>query len=321
MIIKRFTKEYAQEARALARANYEEERMYVPALPADIEIPPAESLPENDLGVVALSNDRVVGFIAAYGPWEGMLDTYDELGVFSPVHCHGAVKENRSRIYQDMYAYMGDVLYKRNILGLGIALYAHDTDAKNAFFEYGFGMRCKDRIRPVSDKIPIRNRDMIEAGTLSFEELELKEFRLLTGYREKLKDHLKESPCFMQVSKEDHAKFIQRVLKGDRRTFIAKVNGEIAAYIDIADSAETFVSDHPKMANIQGAYCDPSYRGMGIYSDLLAYVNSKMDEEGFVYLGVDHESYNPAANRFWPKYFAEYTNSVTRKVENWSVGK
>ena len=56
----------------------------------------------------------------------------------------------------------------------------------------------------------------------------------------------------MQVSTEDHVKFISRVLKGDRRTFVAKIDGEIAAFIDIADSAETFVTYHPKMINIQG---------------------------------------------------------------------
>ena len=100
-------------------------------------------------------------------------------------------KVEASRIYQDMYEYLGSVLYKKNILGLGIALYAHDTEAK-------------------------------------------------------------EAPCFMQVSTEDHVKFISRVLKGDRRTFVAKIDGEIAAFIDIADSAETFVTYHPKMINIQG---------------------------------------------------------------------
>lgn len=50
-------------------------------------------------------------------------------------------------------------------------------------------------------------------------------------------------------------------------------------------------------------------------------MNGQMAKEGYIYLGVDHESYNPTANRFWPKYFEEYTNSVTRKLENWSVGK
>lgn len=39
--------------------------------------------------------------------------------------------------------------------------------------------------------------------------------------------------------------------------------------------------------------------------------------EGFMYLGVDFESYNPTANRFWAKYFMEYINSVTRRIELW----
>ena len=38
---------------------------------------------------------------------------------------------------------------------------------------------------------------------------------------------------------------------------------------------------------------------------------------GFEYLGVDYESYNPTANRFWAKHFMEYTNSVTRRIELW----
>ena len=48
-----------------------------------------------------------------------------------------------------------------------------------------------------------------------------------------------------------------------------------------------------------------------------AFVVTVLKEEGFEYLGVDFESYNPTANRFWNKYFAEYTNSVTRRIELW----
>lgn len=56
---------------------------------------------------------------------------------------------------------------------------------------------------------------------------------------------------------------------------------------------------------------------MKIYEDLLSYVVKVLKEEGFEYIGVDFESYNPTANRFWGKYFREYTNSVTRKIELW----
>ena len=117
-------------------------------------------------------------------------------------------KVEAGRIYQDMYEYLGSVLYKKNILGLGIALYAHDTEAKEAFFEYGFGMRCKDQIRLISEEMPIRNNDMIAEGILSFEELELKDFPLLTGYRDMLKDHLLEELQVTQPTLSHHMKVL-----------------------------------------------------------------------------------------------------------------
>ena len=72
------------------------------------------------------------------------------------------------------------------------------------------------------------------------------------------------------------------------------------------------------MKNLQGAYCKPEYRGLKIIDDLLVYVSILLKSEGIEYIGVDYESYNPAANRFWTKHFMEYTNSLTRKIELWS---
>ena len=76
-----------------------------------------------------------------------------------------------------------------------------------------------------------------------------------------------------------------------------------------------------KKGNLKGAYCKPEFRGMKIIDDLLLYVLATLKSERFEYLGVDFESYNPTANRFWGKHFAEYTNSVTRKIELWSKSK
>ncbi len=71
------------------------------------------------------------------------------------------------------------------------------------------------------------------------------------------------------------------------------------------------------MLNIQGAYCIPSYRGQGIMDDLLAYVKKVLKNEGIVYLGVDHESYNPTAAHYWKKHFKPYTASLIRYLFKW----
>lgn len=60
-----------------------------------------------------------------------------------------------------------------------------------------------------------------------------------------------------------------------------------------------------------------SMRMMKFYDALLPFVANALREEGDQCLGVDFESYNPTANRFWRKHFKEYTNSVTRRVELW----
>ena len=145
----------------------------------------------------------------------------------------------------------------------------------------------------------------------------MEEFPLIGDMRFALHEHLKESPCFMQADAEDYKRWITKGEEGDRRTFVAIKDEKIVAYIDIAEEGENFVTVNPKMRNIQGAYCKPEYRGMKIYDDLLSFVVNALKEEGFEYLGVDFESYNPTANRFWAKHFKEYTNSVTQKIELW----
>lgn len=308
-----FGKEHLEDAKKIAWENYLEERAFVPALPENVVLWDLNYFAENGLGVAALEQGKLIGYLCYFAPWAGAFDTEDSLGTFSPLHANGAVKENRYRIYQDMYEEVSKRLAREKVKGLGISLYAHDEVSKAALFEYGFGMRCKDSIREIGepDMAQIRNKD------LTFEELPVKEFPTIRELRRELNEHLKEAPCFMQADANDFECWITKVEKGDRRTFVAKKDGETIAYLDVAEDAETFITFHPKMRNLQGAYCKPEYRGMKIIDDLLVYVLATLKSEGFEYLGVDYESYNPTANRFWAKHFMEYTNSVTRRIELW----
>jgi len=310
---KPFAFEHIEAAKKIALDNYNEEREYVQELPEAAELWDIGFFVENGYGVVALEEGSVVGYLCFFNPWSGAFDTEDSLGTFSPLHANGAIKKNRYRIYQDMYEYAAMYLASKNIKGLGVCLYAHDEISKNALFEYGFGMRCKDSIQ----KISAFCQNQIQNSDLKFEELKVEDFPLLHEHRHDLHEHLKESPCFMQADADDYKRWITKVDEGDRRTFIAKLGDEIVAYVDIAEEGENFVTVHPKMRNIQGAYCKPEYRGMKIYGDLLTFVAGVLKEEGYEYLGVDFESYNPTANRFWSKHFNEYTNSVTRRIELW----
>jgi len=311
MKIVRFTEDLVRAAEKLALENYAEERACVPELPEVNEAPGLSYFAKNDLGVAAVEDGRLLGYLCFYKPWEGAFDMYDALGTYSPIHAHAAVKENRAVIYQDMFEALAKKLADRDVLAYGIGLYEHDAEGKRAFFEYGFGQRCADHIRSTESLGEMKISD------LEFEELPVERFPEIRELRRALNDHLLESPCFLQCTGEECEGWLEKVEKGDRRTFVAKRGGEVIAYIDVTDEGENYITEVPQMMNICGAYCVPEYRGTGAYRDLLNHLLAVMREEGYTLLGVDNESYNPTANRFWKKYFKPYTCSVVRRIEVW----
>ena len=145
-----FTMEYAAAAELLAMDNYREEREHVSCLPEVREFPSLLELTQNSLGVAAVEDDRLLGFWAYIGPWENEFGSTAQ-GIFSPVHAHGAIKENREDIYRRMYQTLAEKLVQRGIAYHTIAMYAHDSAAVSGLFTYGFGMRCMDAVRALEE--------------------------------------------------------------------------------------------------------------------------------------------------------------------------
>ena len=79
-----FNMNHVASAALLAKANYEEEREYVTYLPKIESIPDLEYFARNGLGVAALEDDRLIGFLCCYEPWENAFDSTAQ-GTFSPI--------------------------------------------------------------------------------------------------------------------------------------------------------------------------------------------------------------------------------------------
>ena len=309
-------KEHLWEAGQLAHENYQEELSKVGALPEVKRFPDLSWFTENALGVAALAGSRLLGFIACCNPWDGAFDS-NARGTFTPVHAHGCVRENRARIYERMYQSMADKLVKQGVLYHGIALYAHDVEAITAYFHNGFGQRCSDAMRRM-ELIP----GITPTEGIVFEELPAGEARQVRKLRRQLKNHMGESCCFMCTSEEEFEVWVQKRENNGNRIFVAKekkegVEGEQLpfAFLEICDEAETFVTELTTVKNICGAFCMPEYRGRQIYQNLINYAVEVLKTEGYQYLGVDYESFNPTAQHFWPKYFEPYTCSVVRRID------
>ena len=88
-----FGKEHVEEAKKIGWENYQEERVFVPALPKDVKIWDLDYFAQNGLGVAALDQGKLAGFLCYFSPWSNAFDTKDSSGTFSPLHANGAVRK------------------------------------------------------------------------------------------------------------------------------------------------------------------------------------------------------------------------------------
>jgi len=155
--------DFLEEAKTLLYENFNEARLTHGILPEDVRLPSVEVLFTNGLGAAAVENGKLIGFLSGFGPWGPVFCTKDTMGVYSPLHAHAAVKENRKRIYQRLYQFAAEKWVRAGAGSHTITLYDPDDDAREAFFEYGFGKRCVDLIRTTGISENLTRRQALSA--------------------------------------------------------------------------------------------------------------------------------------------------------------
>lgn len=310
MKIVNFEEKWLSQAQELFLENYEEERAHVPLLPEMTEWWPLGELTTNGLGVAAVEDDRLVGFLCVCSPFGPVFRTPDVTGVFSPVHAHAARKQNRVKIYRRMYQAAAEKWVAAGASSHVLALFAHDVLAQEAFYMYGFGVRCMDLMRTTVPDVPQQS----EAG-ISYFELPASRCAELHPLRLELSRHLAKSPCFMLDPDDLRESWLRRREEDPPRMFVAEKDGKIQAYLELCREGENMISNQPGILNICGAYCRPECRGTGVAAGVLRHMTETLHAEGVPRLGVDCESINPTALGFWSKHFEAYTHSVVRRID------
>lgn len=308
MRITDFTADHIERAICIAKQNYEEERLAVPALPFVNKLPDLCALADNGLGVTAFDGGEMIGFLCCHRPRENHFGLTK--GTFSPIHAHGAVQHNRVKIYDRLYQSASEKWVAQGILSHAVALYAHDREALGIFFNNGFGNRCVDSIRETD---PIATPAI---GGMTIKQVPIEDAGLVAPLNDGLVAHLRGAPMFMplfqKVNPDDIAASMQ---EGNSYYFAAYEGGRMVAYLKLQPSGENFASDDPSVMNISGAFCLPEYRGRGIYTALLSWLMDWLRGRGCTRCGVDFESFNYTAHGFWLKHFTAYTNSVVRRID------
>ena len=253
MNIINFTEAHAEQAMRLAQAAYDRERAHVPALP-DMQVPDLR-LAKNNLGVAAFDGEEMLGFLCAVGPQKRVFGTTNVKGVWSPAHNHAAVGD-RARVYHRMYQAAAEKWVNAGALSHAVTVYAHDEEAKQAWFEYGFGMRCIDAIKLLDANAAMPEGDFFELPRERAGELQ--------GLLNALIDHLGLSPCFLHYRHKNRAQAAKTFAEPDTRVFAARRERKIVAYMKICNNGESFASRAPDMMNVCGASAWPEVRGTGL---------------------------------------------------------
>lgn len=311
IIFEKFTEKHIDEAVKLALAELENERKFCPDLPhedfSEHLTGVLHWLSTQPFGKAAIIEGKLVGYLIFAGPWNGFFG--EVKGVFSPLggSAFSYDYRNRGRLASMLFSSVAEEFVEQKVFSCALSRYAHDEEVAKSFVLNGFGIRCSDAVREISN-LAISH----SSGNIYFVELPSNEFERVQKLRSGLVKHLSRAPVFCPTDMERYEQWFQ---KDGMRVFAAESDGEIIGFISVDDDAENFITEHDTMKNICGAYFDENYRGKGIAQDLLSFIAETLKAEGATHLGVDCETLNPTALNFWGKYFEPYTYSFARRID------
>lgn len=317
MLFEKLNEKYIEDAVNLAQAQYDRERKYIEALyEKDYKVVLTDLLTEmfkGNYGVVALEKGKLLGYLSF---WAGINGHFGNVkGSFSPLFANGYGGEDRGRLASLLFQHASEEMIKEEILSYGICAYSHDAEVMTSLSMNGFGIRCSDAIRNVDKPLNIQ----VNRG-YSYEEIHYSEASCLLPLKNSLVRHMIKSPTYFPNKEFSEEEFISMCNRRKSRFFVVKDKSDIIGYFEITKDGETFISEEPDVLNICGAYLKEEYRGKNIYQSLLAFVLETLKKDGIKRLGVDCETINPTALRFWNKYFDSYTYGFVRRLDERILG-
>jgi ribosomal protein S18 acetylase RimI-like enzyme len=312
MIFEKLSEKYIEDAVKIAQAQYNMEQKHIEALYEktykDILTASLKDIFKSRYGAVAVEGGKVLGYLSFWGGINGQFGNVK--GSFSPMFANAYEGENRGKIASLLFQHASEEMIKEEFLSYAICAYSHDTEVMTALTMNGFGIRCSDAIRNIDKPLNIQINT-----NYSYEEIHYSKAGSLLSLKNSLARHLRKSPTYLPNEEFSEESFIEMCYKRQSRFFVVKDKSEIIGYFEIKNDGETFITEEPDYLHICGAYLKENYRGKNILQSLLSFVLEILKNDGIKRLGVDCETINPTALRFWGKYFDSYTYSFVRRVD------
>ena len=107
----------------------------------------------------------------------------------------------------------------------------------------------------------------------------------------------------------------QLMIKDIKDVVVAILDEKPIGYMAITTGGENFLTENDEIYSICGAYAKKEYRSLKIANMLLDQIIEICKRDNKTYLGVDCETINPTALRFWGKHFTNYTYFFHRRID------
>ncbi len=309
MLITKFTEKYISAAVELGIQELAREQEKCPVLCLDNVKEKLHNvlreLMEDDLGIAAIEDGKLIAYALFFGPIEGFFGTQD--GAFSPLG--GTAFGENDKLCSKVMATAMDEMVQRGITSLALSRPASDEITGRSLVLNGFGIRCSDAIYDLNMPIEAQDCEGITFG-------ETDDIKEIHDLQVQLCDHLAAAPALFPTPGQFFTDWIDEPF----RCFVARKNGKIIGYIKLGDEGENLLTEVPNMGNINGAFFAKEARGTGAAHGLLKFMCDTLKAEGCTRLGTDYETLNPTALRFWTKHFTPYTYSYHRRFDERIVG-
>ena len=261
----------------------------------------------NGSGFAFYEDNTLAGFISGY-----KIKKYfgSANGVYVPITGHSVSPEisDRERYYRKMYAYAANEWVKEALFSHVITVFASDKSLVDTWFDLGFGNRCVDSICVPSELDAINSNITVKMAKK--EDLDSIDTLWLN-----LQLHLNKTPMFMPRKPEPIQSLKEWLEDESSYLWIAYLEEKPVGFIKIEAEGENYITEHPTMMNITGAYVDELVREKAIGATLLNAVHKFLLDHNYKLCGVDFESFNISGNGFWNRYFTPYTYSLARRID------
>ena len=304
MLIRTMTATEIPVCAQLAHRAYLAEKAVNPVLPhADASLfEPLLRDFSSPYAYLAQQNNEVIGFLCFTPAFDGAFGSCR--GVFSPLHASAFFGEDPERTLTSLISAAMADLYRDGVTSVAVCRYAHEEQTLRALVLNGFGIRCSDLMARTSPVLPAQT------------DLDLRPMRpediphVLTLFNS-LEAHMASAPIFMPKSKWTEKKIASL---GDHILVACSGGKPIAATI-LGHDGETYLDELPHVTHLGSTYCHTDFRGKGVMSALVQYASAHAHAQGFTHFGVDCETLNPPAFRFWKKHFEPFTYSAVRRLD------